>query len=715
LEIGDGKWYMGSDGIHVTGWNLIDGKWYYMNPFRVARGLLGIDGELYFFNKDGDAAVNMPFLLGGVSKVTNEKGLISSKDFTGRIVIGGKEFFATTNTIGAGWVSEGTELLYCVNTGEIAKGMNNINGKMYYFTTDKGYYVAAPVINSVNVSGTLVTVTATKSKHASSLQYSFDAGVTWQNENSKSFREGSVIPANTIIVKDNFGNLTYYSYEISMRKISNGIDVSAFQGNIDWKAVAASGVEFAVIRAVHWPKGGSYYQIDPYFYQNVINAKANGIKVGAYIFSYAQSTAEAAQEAMFFVNSNEAKSLKNAGIKFDLPIYFDYESRQVVDQDITSTERANILRYGMTTLDQNGYYPGFYTYYDMALKIDTDQLIKEGYAFWVAHFSASVNPWRGAGMWQHSSKGTVPGISGNVDLDYMYFDYPSIINPGGGKIPYPVASTLTVYDVNTNKVITAPYDEILAGVVQNEVGGGCGLSGGDAFKLFQAQAVAAHSWITYQHNNGNGAPKVGLKAPSDAVKNAVNSVKNYRIFYGAEIANAAYGSAAAPTTNSSVNMWGSNLPYLTNVASYDDQAYTNWQGRTRVLGINYFKNPETGYVSNDHGMQSNIDKILKRSNATAGLSPDQWLKDPQYDGFGYLTSISVCNTVVKGGYFYDNCWGLLSPNCTISFSNNEWTLVTRGNGHGVGMSQNGAAAMIGKEGKTWQEVLLHYYPGTRIM
>ncbi|MEG2021215.1 MAG: stage II sporulation protein D, partial [Oscillospiraceae bacterium] len=81
----------------------------------------------------------------------------------------------------------------------------------------------------------------------------------------------------------------------------------------------------------------------------------------------------------------------------------------------------------------------------------------------------------------------------------------------------------------------------------------------------------------------------------------------------------------------------------------------------------------------------------------------------------YLTSISVCNTVVKGGYFYDNCWGLLSPNCTISFSNNEWTLVTRGNGHGVGMSQNGAAAMIGKEGKTWQEVLLHYYPGTRIM
>ncbi|MEG2021475.1 MAG: stage II sporulation protein D, partial [Oscillospiraceae bacterium] len=75
--------------------------------------------------------------------------------------------------------------------------------------------------------------------------------------------------------------------------------------------------------------------------------------------------------------------------------------------------------------------------------------------------------------------------------------------------------------------------------------------------------------------------------------------------------------------------------------------------------------------------------------------------------------ITVCGQSINGGKFYENCYGLLSPNFTIqnNGNNGEWVFTTNGNGHCVGMSQYGAAGYIAY-GWSWQQVLLHYFPGT---
>ena len=107
-----------------------------------------------------------------------------------------------------------------------------------------------------------------------------------------------------------------------------GIDVSAYQGIVDWAAVKASGVDFAIIRALTWSNSVNYYVIDPYFEYNVRNAKANGIDVGVYLFSYAFNIEEIKEEIDFFHNSSEMQRLRADGIKFDYPCLL-YTSRCV--------------------------------------------------------------------------------------------------------------------------------------------------------------------------------------------------------------------------------------------------------------------------------------------------------------------------------------------------------------------------------------------------
>ena len=294
-----------------------------------------------------------------------------------------------------------------------------------------------------------------------------------------------------------------------------------------------------------------------------------------------------------------------------------------------------------------------------------------------------------------------------MDLDICYRNYAGIINPGGGTKPDPIDETLTVYDLNTNKVVTDTVANILSAVVMNEVGGGCGLTGADRTQLYQAQAVAAHSYILYQQQHGQLTPSVGLKSPTQQVRDAVAKVTNYVVIYNGSAANTAYGSSSAAKTNSSANMgWGA-LPYLVACDSKYESAYTSgsqWQGRVATIGINDYQKNGVTYP----GMRSNVEKIAG-AGATNGIDPSQWLQNLKFDENGYLTSITVCGKTVSGGTFYENCWGLYSPNFKMQYKFTTW-----GNGHCVGMSQNGAAGYIGMEGWTWRQVLQHYYPGTTI-
>lgn len=195
-----------------------------------------------------------------------------------------------------------------------------------------------------------------------------------------------------------------------------GIDVSKYQGNVDWEAVRKSGVDFALIRAGY----GKYEsQEDPYFDQNMRNAKKAGIACGAYWFSYATTIAEAKQEAEVF-----AKVIQ--GYQFEYPLVFDIEAE--VHTKMTKEQVSAIITAFCETMEDKGYYVSLYSYASF-LNTFVYQSVLEQYDIWVAHFGVSSPSYSKTayGMWQYSSTGKVSGINGNVDLDYSYRCYPNIM------------------------------------------------------------------------------------------------------------------------------------------------------------------------------------------------------------------------------------------------------------------------------------------------
>ena len=431
------------------------------------------------------------------------------------------------------------------------------------------------------------------------------------------------------------------------------------------------------------------------------NAKSNGLLVGAYLYSYAFSESEISEEVFFFHNSAEMQRLRKDGIVLDLPVFIDYEDPLILQNTSSNSQRTNIVRYGMTLLVQLGYSTGFYTYdYFARNYMDAQALINEGYDFWVANFNGT-NSFEGqAEIWQYTSTGSVPGVTGNVDRNRFYKTYTS----GGGSIPTPTPNQFTVTDQNTNSIVTDSVTNILAKIVQNEVGGGLGLTGADKLKLYTAQAVAANSWLQYQYAHGITAPEVGLKTVTDSsIYTAVEEAQKYVVTYNGEAACTVYGSASGTMTNSSERMgWGA-LPYLVSVKSkYESSFGSKYQGYTIQNKISTAT------------MKNSIEKMLG-AGATNGYPTSQWLQNPVFDSNGYCISIQVCGKTVNGGKFYENCYNLLSPKFEIieNGENGVWVFKTWGNGHCVGMSQYGAAGYI-QTGMSWQDVLLHYYPGTTI-
>ena len=196
-----------------------------------------------------------------------------------------------------------------------------------------------------------------------------------------------------------------------------GIDVSHYQGVIDFQKVKNAGVKFVIIKAGY----GKYeYQKDPCFEKNYKNAKAAGLDVGAYWFSYAKTANEALQEAKACVSVIKGK-------KFEYPIYFDLEGESLTAGKTVCSEMCRIF---CNALEDAGYFAGIYISRSPAQTL-LDDTCKTRYALWLAEYSSKCNYSGTYGMWQYSSTSKVNGISGNVDMDYCYVDYPSKIKSAG--------------------------------------------------------------------------------------------------------------------------------------------------------------------------------------------------------------------------------------------------------------------------------------------
>lgn len=197
-----------------------------------------------------------------------------------------------------------------------------------------------------------------------------------------------------------------------------GIDISKYQGEIDFHKVKAAGYDFVIMQAGY----GKYsHQKDPFFEHYYVAAKAAGLGVGAYHYSYAVNIDDARREAEVF-----AEWIK--GKQFDYPVALDIEEE--VQSRLSASQLGDIVSVFCENMEDRGYYVSVYSYAAFLRKIP--EAVRSKYDIWVAHFDVDKPAYSGEyGMWQYTARGKISGISGDVDCDYAYKNYPDIIKGAG--------------------------------------------------------------------------------------------------------------------------------------------------------------------------------------------------------------------------------------------------------------------------------------------
>ncbi|HWP51660.1 MAG TPA: glycoside hydrolase family 25 protein [Clostridia bacterium] len=227
-----------------------------------------------------------------------------------------------------------------------------------------------------------------------------------------------------------------------------GIDVSHYQGLIDWAKVKATGYKFALIKATYgWDNDK---QVDPKFKTNVAGCEAAGIDYGLYHYSYAMTPEDAIKEAKFFLKHI-------AGLKPAMPVAFDFEEvdqiggtkyvdgKAVKVAGLPLETQLQIIEAFMSVLEKAGYFGMIYmsTYYLQKLYNYAPARVAK-FAAWIAQYASACTYIGKVGIWQHgvigsygvkgkdyTIDGAVPGVSANCDVNECYVDYPAIIKQAG--------------------------------------------------------------------------------------------------------------------------------------------------------------------------------------------------------------------------------------------------------------------------------------------
>ena len=198
-----------------------------------------------------------------------------------------------------------------------------------------------------------------------------------------------------------------------------GIDVSWWQGYINWHQVKASGIEFAIIKA-----GGSDAGLytDPFFEYNYEQAKQAGVGLGAYYFVGPKclTAADGEADAQRFLRLLKGK-------KFEYPAYLDWEAPPAGMREESTGAAIAFCK----AVEDEGYYTGIYASDLSGFRERLNMRKLEAFDIWVASYGSAptyIKSFRSTyGMWQYSSTGSVPGITGNADLDIAYYNFPEII------------------------------------------------------------------------------------------------------------------------------------------------------------------------------------------------------------------------------------------------------------------------------------------------
>lgn len=196
--------------------------------------------------------------------------------------------------------------------------------------------------------------------------------------------------------------------------MKRGIDVSSYQGMIDWTKVKPF-IDFAIIRCGFGNNVKS--QDDVYYERNALMCKKLNIPFGVYLFSYATNLDEARSEV-----EHTLRLIKDK--KLEYPVFLDVEARR--QMALPKEDLIEIVKYYCEEMEKNGYYVSIYASLNrFRSNLDSSEL--DPFDKWVAEWNDRLTYTGSAGMWQNTSYDEIPGIKGRVDGDVALYDYPKII------------------------------------------------------------------------------------------------------------------------------------------------------------------------------------------------------------------------------------------------------------------------------------------------
>ncbi len=281
------------------------------------------------------------------------------------------------------------------------------SGNQMYLKTSDGKFVEAKYADYYNDKAVFYK----KVTKAASYKYT-----GWQNLDGKTYfydKNGNVVTGEQVIqgAKYNFAS----DGALITGSGTLGIDVSKWNGNIDWNAVKNSGISYVIIRCGYRGSTTGAMIEDPKFKTNIKGANAAGLKVGIYFFSQAVNEVEAVEEASMTINL-----IKNYSISY--PVFLDVEPSGGRGDNIDRNMRTKVIKAYCETLRNSGYTAGVY-----ANKTWLTSYMNVGelgsYKIWLAQYNTAPTYSGRIDLWQYTSKGQVNGISGHTDLNLSYLGY----------------------------------------------------------------------------------------------------------------------------------------------------------------------------------------------------------------------------------------------------------------------------------------------------
>lgn len=411
-----------------------------------------ICGQVYYFKVRASCAAGGKVAHGDYSSVVSQKTTIKTPSAR----ISQRKYNRITVQWGAVAGAQQYELYWSDKKDGDYEKICTVSGTSYTHTgleLNKTYYYKvcairqkcvtdfSGVVSGKTILGTLAGLTVSRSGNYNKLTWSMVEGVTRYQISRATSQYGEYIPLGTVsgnsYTDTSASKYRTYYYKVygtlngvntntagpvridGLSRQFYGIDVSAYQGNIDWKKVAGDGIDFAMIRIITGNHSTSTTK-DTKFEANYSGARSRGIKVGVYRYSYATSRTKARNEAKAVIAALDGRPL-------DYPIVMDVEDSSILNGTGSNAYRSEIILAFKEEVEKAGYKFAVYAnlnwlnnYLDMNMLSDVD--------IWIARWRSpdKGHGYNGKGkvtMWQYTDSGRVNGISGNVDRDISYKDY----------------------------------------------------------------------------------------------------------------------------------------------------------------------------------------------------------------------------------------------------------------------------------------------------